>query len=990
MFRKMICLVYFVLVLGLFLTSVVEAADPNLLVWWKLDETSGTTASDSSGNGHDGTLMGDPQWVPGQINGALDFGGDGDHVIDNDAGNYLNGLDAMTFCLWVKSNLTNTDRGFIYFTDPDGEDTCGMRYDSAGLDGGGTNVLKMSINTTETVSLGREQQLESSNNLQTTTWQHYTMVWSSGEQLKFYVNGVLDSPTSNEPASTGTTVKFYEKLIIGKGSKGTANQGWDGLIDDVRIYNRALTETEIQQAMIGIPPGSSYNPSPVNEATDVPRDDVVLSWIPGDYTEKHDVYLGTDFGDVKDATTTVDPSGVYMGRQYLNTYATARFELGQTYYWRIDEVEADGTIHTGNVWSFTVEPFAYPIENVTATASSTLPDMGPENTVNGSGLDANDLHSTEQTDMWLSDTEPNGAWMEFEFDSVYKLHEMLVWNSNQTIESFVGYGCKDVSIEYSVDGNDYTALGTYEFAQAPGAAGYAANTTVDFVGAVAKNVRLTANSNWGGIIDQYSLSEVCFFYIPIYAREPSPASGATDVAVDVTLGFRAGREADMHDVYFSSDWQAVVDGTAPVTTVTENSYGPLALDLGTTYYWRVDEVNEAETHVTLEGNIWDFTTYEYFVVDDFESYDDFEPNRIFDTWIDGWGIPTNGSTLGYAEPDFLAGEHFVETTIVHGGAQSMPYFYDNNLKYSESTMTLSYQQDWTRRGAGVLSLWFRGNPVGLLEDPAGTYTMTGAGSDIWNESDEFRYAYKQLSGDGSIVAQVFSVENTDPWAKAGVMIRKTLDAGSANAMAYITPNGRVGWQYRRGDGGSSTSTRSDPGAIKTPHWVKLTRQGNTITAQHSSDGVNWEDMVEAANPQEPSSRNILMNQNVYIGLALNSHNSGVVCKAELSNVQTTGTVTPMMWTHEAIGVDMAANDPEPMYVALNGSAVVYHDDPSAALIDEWTEWTIDLQEFAAQGVNLANVNTISIGFGDKNNIQAGGSGMVLFDDIRLYRPEPQP
>jgi len=103
------------------------------------------------------------------------------------------------------------------------------------------------------------------------------------------------------------------------------------------------------------------------------------------------------------------------------------------------------------------------------------------------------------------------------------------------------------------------------------------------------------------------------------------------------------------------------------------------------------------------------------------------------------------------------------------------------------------------------------------------------------------------------------------------------------------------------------------------------------------------------------------------------------------------------WTEEGVGVlslwfyGDAANAAEPMYVALNGSAVVYHDDPSAAQIATWTEWTIDLQDFAAQGVNLANVNTIAIGFGDKNNLQAGGSGMVFFDDIRLYRPpEPEP
>jgi len=82
------------------------------------------------------------------------------------------------------------------------------------------------------------------------------------------------------------------------------------------------------------------------------------------------------------------------------------------------------------------------------------------------------------------------------------------------------------------------------------------------------------------------------------------------------------------------------------------------------------------------------------------------------------------------------------------------------------------------------------------------------------------------------------------------------------------------------------------------------------------------------------------------------------------------------------------NVAERMYVALDGSAVVYHDNPNAAQIEAWTEWTIDLQEFADQGVNLANINTFAIGFGDKNNLQAGGSGMVLFDDIRLYRPAP--
>jgi hypothetical protein len=108
--------------------------------------------------------------------------------------------------------------------------------------------------------------------------------------------------------------------------------------------------------------------------------------------------------------------------------------------------------------------------------------------------------------------------------------------------------------------------------------------------------------------------------------------------------------------------------------------------------------------------------------------------------------------------------------------------------------------------------------------------------------------------------------------------------------------------------------------------------------------------------------------------------------------EATMTLTQRDWTEEGVGVlslwfyGDTSNAAERMYVALNDSAVVYHDNPDAAQIATWTEWRIDLQKFAAQGVNLANVNTITIGFGDKNNLQAGGSGMVFFDDIRLYRP----
>ncbi|MHC4596735.1 MAG: discoidin domain-containing protein, partial [Planctomycetota bacterium] len=460
--------------------------------------------------------------------------------------------------------------------------------------------------------------------------------------------------------------------------------------------------------VLAIPRGAPTNPKPADEATDVPRE-VVLGWTPGEFAPPvngHKVYLSKTFTDVNDAIGGV--------AQDANSYAPdPRLDFGTTYYWRIEEVNGppDYTVYQGEVWSFTTEPVGYPIENITATASSShQADMGPENTINSSGLDANDLHSKEPTDMWLSAADPLGAWIEFQFDKVYKLHQMLVWNSNQMVESLVGFGFKGVTTEHSTNGTDWTTLdGAAEFARAPGADGYAHNTTVDFGGATAKYVRLTANNNWGGIMPQFGLSEVRFLYVPIRAREPYPDSGAADVDPDVTLDFRAGREAAQHDVYVSTDEQAVIDGTAPVTTVTATSHGPLSLDLGETYYWKTNEVNTAETPTTLEGDVWNFTTRQFLIVDDFEAYNDLNPddpesNRIFLAWLDGYGIDMNGSIVGYDAPPFA------EQTIVHSGEQSMPLSYNNTgaATYSEAELALSPAQDWTKAGVATLVLYFHG------------------------------------------------------------------------------------------------------------------------------------------------------------------------------------------------------------------------------------------------------------------------------------------
>jgi len=461
--------------------------------------------------------------------------------------------------------------------------------------------------------------------------------------------------------------------------------------------------------------GIASAPYPVNEATDVSRD-VILNWMPGPFAVAHDVYLGTDFNDVNNADAS---SPLLVGpAQDANNYDPGRLDLGRTYFWRIDEVEADGTtIHKGSVWSFTVEPYAIPIlgENITATASSQVAGNGPENTINGSGL-VDDLHSNDSADMWLTKRNESGpAWIQYEFDNVYKLHEMTVWNYNGLLILWK-YGIKDVTVEYSTDANNWTQLDNVsEFAVAPGEEGYAANTIVPFGGVAAKYVRITPISNWG-LPGQYGLSEVRFTYFPVSAREPSPDNRARDIALDVTLGWRAGREAVEHNVYLSTDQQAVMDGTALVDTVSQTSYGPISLDLENAYYWRINEVNNAEATPIWQSNIWNFLTQEYLVVDDFESYNDIEEgeesNLVYVTWSDGGygptNDPTNGSTIGYLTVPSL------DPNIVHGGEQSVPLTYDNSSaslsEVTANTNDLAIGTDWTKGGAGALVLWFYGDP----------------------------------------------------------------------------------------------------------------------------------------------------------------------------------------------------------------------------------------------------------------------------------------
>jgi len=479
---------------------------------------------------------------------------------------------------------------------------------------------------------------------------------------------------------------------------------------------------------------------------------------------------------------------------------------------------------------------------------------------------------------------------------------------------------------------------------------------------------------------------------PLLAWGPNPADGSVpDIDNATPLGWSAGDSASSHEVYFGADADAVKNADTSDTTgiyrggQSGASFTPAeGVDWGAgPFFWRVDENNTDGT--VTKGRVWSFTVADFILVDDFESYtdNDVANEAIWQSWIDGFGIPDNGSQVGYVMPPYA------ERTIVNSGSQSMPLAYDNTVGVSDSRaeLTLTAPRDWTTHGVGVLSLWFRGYPASVgsfTEGPVGTYTITAAGADIAGSADEFHFAYKTLTGSGTIVARIDSITDTDPLAKAGVMIRETLDADSKNAFVAVTFGSGVVSQGRTDTGTTSFSTAE--AGITAPHWVRLERDaGGNFTASHSANGSSWQAVSSAV----PTS--IPMDGTIYVGLAVTSHDTALACEAKFSNVTITGTAGAQ-WANQDIGI--LGNNAQPLYVALSNStgapAAVVHDDPAAATIDTWTEWRIDLQTFADQGVNLADVDKIAIGLGGQGT--AGGLGTVFIDDIRLLRPveEPQP
>jgi hypothetical protein len=394
-------------------------------------------------------------------------------------------------------------------------------------------------------------------------------------------------------------------------------------------------------------------------------------------------------------------------------FSPGQLEYNTQYFWLVDESDGS-TTHQGTVWSFTT--------------------VGPNN-----GAKAEYFNNTDLTgDPVLTRIDPkiDFVWGAESPDPEINIDNFSVrWSAEIEIpvsDTYTFYSISDDNARLWIDGellvdnwNSDNAWAIEEAGSIYLEAGWTSLVMeyFDEGGDALAQLKWESSTMPRQVISPAALSK------PIRATAPNPSNSETEVESSLVLVWAPGDDAAQHDVYFGTDYNDVAQ--ADVTTsgiyqgrqdLENTQYAPTAdlLEWNTTYYWRIDEVNENNPETVWKGKVWSFTTGDYVIVDDFEAYNDINEdlegsNRIYLVWSDGYANPNvNGSTIGYPDPDFSSGEHFVETDIIHGGDQSGPLLYNNTTaSYSEvslSTGQTAFGQDWTKNGINTLSIWFYGDP----------------------------------------------------------------------------------------------------------------------------------------------------------------------------------------------------------------------------------------------------------------------------------------
>jgi len=474
---------------------------------------------------------------------------------------------------------------------------------------------------------------------------------------------------------------------------------------------------------------------------------------------------------------------------------------------------------------------------------------------------------------------------------------------------------------------------------------------------------------------------------------PTPADGSIHADTWANLNWCPGDKAVSHDVYFSDNFSDVNNGTETVfqgnQTDTFMVVGfpgfayPDGLVPGTTYYWRVDEVNDSEPNSPWKGDIWSFmvpprTAYEPDPADGEESVN---PDADL-SWTPGFGAKLHTVYFGDNFDDV--------NNAVGGSSQGITTYDPGTLKLSQTyywrvdefDVIETYKGDvWSFTTEGAV-----GNPnpskgaVDVIQSPVLTWSHG-----IYADSHQVYF--------GTDAEAVKNADMSSPEYK-----------GSGNLGSESYEAGDLEWNttyYWRID---EVNNSNADGPWKGPLWSFTTANFLIIDDFESYNDLDTDDpksnrifLAWLDGLNDPSNGSLVGYENppfaeqtiVHGGLqSMPMTYDNAVGKSEATFMLTSNSD----WTIKGVNRltiwfrGNSDNAAESLYVTLNDSAVVTHDNPDAALITNWTAWNIDLQTFADLGVDLTNVNSITLGLGNRANPVAGGTGMMYFDDVRLYAP----
>jgi len=488
-----------------------------------------------------------------------------------------------------------------------------------------------------------------------------------------------------------------------------------------------------------------------------------------------------------------------------------------------------------------------------------------------------------------------------------------------------------------------------------------------------------------------------------HARKPDPADGSMLTSTWVNLTWVPGHWAVSHDVYIGTNLNDVNDG-AEGTFVGNTASDfmvvgfpgfayPDGLVPGTTYYWRIDEVNDTEPNSPWKGPVWSFsvppkTAYAPNPADAAELVD---PDVEL-SWTGGFGSKLHTVYFG---------DNFDDVANAVGGLpQGTTTYTPDKLKLAktyywrvdEFDVIDTYKGEvWSFTTEGAVGSPDPSNgAVDVEHTPILTWSpgVYGATHQVYfgTDKDAVKYAdtgSSEYKGTGDLGSESYDPEKlewdtTYYWRIDEVNNVNPDSPWTGNVWSFTTANFLVVDDFEDYDAGDNQIWYAwhDGLGYGTPGTEPYSPGNGTGSAvgDENTPSYTEETIVHGGNQSMP----------VF-------YDSSVLMYSEVEKTLS----YPRDWTENGVNTltiwfrGNSDNAAETLYIALNGSAVVNHDNSNAAQTGSWTEWSIPLQAFADQGVNLANVNTIALGIGNRNNPVAGGSGTMYFDDIRLYPPPPE-